>query len=100
MPLMEAFTFIVVGAATGALVVVMAVVVAGIRREERIMTMTHRKPPGPSALLTRRILGLYVRWTNSRAGPDRDLDEPCPFTVAPAPRSRTRVGWPGSPDDR
>ena len=72
MPLIEAFTFMVVGAATGALVVVMAVVVAGIRREERTMTMTRRRAPGPSALLTRRILGLYVRKTD--AGPGQDVD--------------------------
>ncbi len=82
MPLMEAFTFIVVGAATGAIVVVMAVVVAGIRREERIMTMTRRKPPGPSALLTRRILGLYVRKTET--GPGQDVDA----GIRPYERSR------------
>jgi hypothetical protein len=76
MPLMEAVTFIVVGAATGALVVVMVLVVAGIRREERIMTMTRRKAPGQSALLTRRILGLYVRKANSGSDPTHDPDEP------------------------
>jgi hypothetical protein len=70
MPLIEAFTFIVAGAVAGALVVVMAVVVAGIRHEERIMTMTRRKPPGPSALVTRRILGLYVRKTDTEPRQD------------------------------
>jgi hypothetical protein len=75
MPLIEAFMFIVVGAATGALVVVIAVVVAGIRHEERIMTMTRRKAPGPSALVTRRILGLYVRKTDTGPGQDVDPDE-------------------------
>ena len=72
MPLIEAFTFMVVGAATGALVVVIAVVVAGIRHEERIMTMTRRKAPGPLALLTRRILGLYVRNTDTEPREDAD----------------------------
>jgi hypothetical protein len=82
MPLIEAITFMVVGAATGALVVVIAVVVAGIRHEERIMTMTRRKAPGPSALLTRRILGLYVRKTDP--GPRQDADR----GIRPYERSR------------
>ncbi len=75
MPLIEVFTFIVAGAAIGALVVVLAMVVAGIRHEERIMTMTRRKAPGPSALVTRRILGLYVRKTDTEPGQDLDPDE-------------------------
>jgi hypothetical protein len=64
MPLIEAITFIVVGAATLALAAMIVIVSIGVRREERRMTMTRNSAPGPAAWLTRRIVGLYVRQTD------------------------------------
>jgi hypothetical protein len=74
MPLIEAFTFMIVGAVAATVAIMMALVVIGIRNEERDVTMTRRKAPGMAAWLARRILGLYVR----KPGPGRgnaDWDE-------------------------
>ena len=68
MPLIEAFTFIIVGALIATLTIIMALVVIGIRNEERDMTMIRRRAPGLAALVTRRIVGLYVRKTGSGPG--------------------------------
>lgn len=80
MPIFEALTFIIVGAATATFAIIMAVVIIGVRNEERDMTMIRRKAPGLAAWLARRILGLYVRKTDpgpgGGTGGDNGLDEP------------------------
>ena len=75
MPLIEAFVFIIVGAGSATLAIMMAVVVIGVRNEERDMTMHQRRAPGLAAWLTRRIVGLHVRETDPKPGADADWDE-------------------------
>ena len=52
--------FIFAVAAMGLVLVVLAVVVAGIRQEPPGQELT-RQPPRRTARLTRRLLGVYVR---------------------------------------
>jgi hypothetical protein len=52
--------FILAAAAMGLVLVVLAVVVAGIRQEPPAQQLT-RQPPRLMAGLTRRLLGVYVR---------------------------------------
>jgi pseudouridine-5'-phosphate glycosidase len=75
MPLIEAFTFMIVGAATATVAIIMALVVIGIRNEERDVTMTRRKAPGIAAWLARRILGVYVRKPGPGGGGNADSEE-------------------------
>ena len=75
MPLIEALIFIIVGAGSATLAIIMAVVVIGVRNEERDMTMSRRRAPGLAAWLARRILGLYVRKTTARLSEELDPDE-------------------------
>jgi hypothetical protein len=49
------------GAALAAVAVIMVIVAAGIRREDRYRTFERPAAPGPSALLARTVLGRYVR---------------------------------------
>jgi len=63
MPLAEALAFIAAGASSASLLAIMVIVVCGIRREERELTMLRRIAPGLAAWLTRQIVGLYVRKT-------------------------------------
>jgi len=75
MPLIAAFAFFIVGAGTATLVIIMAVVVIGIRHEERDATMNRRKAPGLAAWLARRIVGLYVRKPDLGPSPYVDPDK-------------------------
>jgi len=61
MPLIEVLIFIIVGAGSATLAIMMAIVIIGVRNEERDMTMIRRRAPGLAARLARRILRLYVR---------------------------------------
>ena len=73
MPPTAALILTVVVAATLVLAVTMVIVIAGIRREERDVSMIRRSAPSPAAWLTRRIVGLYVRKTDSDICPDREI---------------------------
>jgi hypothetical protein len=79
MPPLEVLALVVVVAATLALFAVMLVVITGIRREERELTMTRKKAPGPAAWLTRQIVDLYIRKTDPEAfpGTDRPVRQEC-----------------------
>jgi hypothetical protein len=62
MPAFEALA-VVVAAVFLALIALVAVVIRGIHREERRMTVLYARPPGTAAFVARRVLGLYVRKT-------------------------------------
>ena len=80
MPLIEALIFIIVGAGSATLAIMISVVIIGVRNEERDMTMSRRRAPGLAAWLARRILGLYVRKTDPGPKADADWDEPSRLT--------------------
>jgi hypothetical protein len=61
-------TGIVLGASLAVLGIVFAAVTIGIRRQERAASLGHR-PTSLSAILARRILGLYVRTPAGPHGP-------------------------------
>jgi len=69
MPFAEALAFIVVGASSVSLLAIMVIVVRGIRREERELTMLRRIAPGLAAWMTRQIVGLYIRKTAAEPTP-------------------------------
>ena len=72
MPLIEALAFVVVGASSTSLVALMVIVIRGIQHEERELTMLRRIAPGLAALLTRQIVGLYIRKTDAEPIPRDD----------------------------
>jgi hypothetical protein len=76
MSLTEALAFIVVGASSVSLLAVMVIVISGIRREERELSMLRRIAPGLAAWMTRQIVGLYVRKTEAEPIPDDDRVRP------------------------
>ncbi len=57
-----------------AVAAIVLVVVSGIRREERELSMTRKRAPGLDAAIARRILGLYVRKTDPEPGFRHDAD--------------------------
>ncbi|HXW47478.1 MAG TPA: hypothetical protein VEL03_21970 [Streptosporangiaceae bacterium] len=66
-------TLVVVGvtvvvATAVVLAAIVLIVVSGIRREERELSMTRKRAPGLDAALTRRILGLYIKKTDPEPG--------------------------------
>lgn len=54
-------TIFVVAAGFAFVIVVTVVVIVGVRREERYMTLENRQAPGATAHLARMVLGRYVR---------------------------------------
>jgi hypothetical protein len=54
-------TIFLVAAGFAFVIVVTVVVIVGIRREERYLTLANRQAPGAAALLARVVLGRYVR---------------------------------------
>jgi hypothetical protein len=73
---MAAIEVIVFAVAAGFafVIVVTIVVIIGVRREERYLTLTNKTAPGAIAQLARIVLGRYVRkeqdWTIERHRPD------------------------------
>jgi hypothetical protein len=73
---MAAIEVIVFAAAAGcAFVIVMTIIViVGVHREERHLTLLNKSAPGPTALIARIVLGRYVRkerdWVIDRRGDD------------------------------
>jgi len=64
MPPAEALGLIAIIVTALALAATVIIVVAGIRHEERELSMTRKTAPGPAAALARRVLGLYVKKTD------------------------------------
>jgi hypothetical protein len=81
--------FIVAVGATGLVLVVLAVVVAGIRQEPRAQELTGQAPR-LMASLTRRLLGVYVRSPDSPVitGQRRGEPGPAPGPARPPDRAR------------
>jgi len=78
MQLAVELAFIVVTASSASLLTIMVIVVRGIRREERELTMLRRIAPGLAAWMTRQIVGLYVRKTAAEPIPGDDrVPAPC-----------------------
>jgi hypothetical protein len=73
---MAAIEVIVFAAAAGFafVIAVTIVVIIGVRREERYLSLTNRTAPGAIAQLARIVLGRYVRreqdWVAQRSDPD------------------------------
>ncbi len=87
MPIM----FILAAGATALVLAVLAVVVAGIRQEPRAQELT-RQAPRRMASVTRRLLGLSVRWPDPAVITGQQRGEP---GHAPGPArlpDRTRPG--------
>ena len=76
MQLAVELAFIVVTASSASLLTIMVIVVRGIRREERELTMLRRIAPGLAAWMTRQIVGLYVRKTAADPTPGDDRVPP------------------------
>jgi hypothetical protein len=81
--------FIVAAGAMGLVLVVLAVVVAGIRQEPPSEELT-RQPPRPMASLTRRLLGVYVRRPDPSVITDQQRGEPSHASGPARPPDRTR----------
>jgi hypothetical protein len=69
----------------GLIVVITAIVIFGIRKEERYLTLANRDAPSVMAQLARLILGRYVRRENGRERRERHDDE----ALTPS-----RTNWP------
>jgi hypothetical protein len=54
-------TIFVVAAGFAFVIVATIIVIVGVRREERYMTLWNRQAPGATAYLARVVLGRYVR---------------------------------------
>jgi hypothetical protein len=73
---MAAIEVIVFATAAGFafVIAVTIVVIIGVRREERYLSLTNRTAPGAIAQLARIVLGRYVRreqdWVAQRSDPD------------------------------
>ena len=76
MPLAVELAFLVVGASSASLLTIMVIVIRGIRREERELSMLRRIAPGLAAWMTRHIVGLYVRKTAAEPIPADDRMPP------------------------
>jgi hypothetical protein len=81
--------FIVAAGATGLVLAVLAVVVAGIRQEPPAQELT-RQPPRLMASLTRRLLGVYVRSPDPSVITGQQRAEPgrAPGPARPPDRAR------------
>jgi len=82
--------FIVAAAAMGLVLVVLAVVVAGIRQEPPPAQELTRQAPRLMARLTRRLLGVYVRTPDPAVTTDQQRGEPSHASGAARPPDRTR----------
>jgi hypothetical protein len=80
---------IVAVAAAGLVLVVLAVVVAGIRQEPPAQELT-RQPPRLMASLTRRLLGVYVRRPDPPAITGQQRGEPGHASEPARPPDRAR----------
>ena len=81
--------FIVAAAAMGLVLVVLAVVVAGIRQEPSAQELS-RQPPRLIARLTRRLLGVSGRWPDPPVNAGRRRGEPGQAPGPARPPDRTR----------
>ena len=81
--------FIVAAGATGLVLAVLAVVVAGIRQEPPAQELT-RQAPRLMARLTRRLLGVSVRWPDPSVSTGQQRAEPGQAPGPARPPDRTR----------
>ena len=71
-----------VGGVMVLVLILLAVVVAGIKQEPSAEELTSR-PPSLVSALVRRLLGVYVRKPGQPPAPDQDHGEPCLTTWDP-----------------
>jgi hypothetical protein len=81
--------FIAAAGATGLVLAVLAVVVAGIRQEPPAQELT-RQAPRLMARLTRRLLGVSVRWPDPSVITGQQRAEPGQAPGPARPPDRTR----------
>jgi hypothetical protein len=79
---------VAVGAGFAFVVVMMLIVIAGIRKEERHWTLMHRRAPGVAAWIGRLVLGRYVRVEYDPAPHDYPDDHPDRYRGPIGPRRR------------
>ncbi len=74
---MAAIDVIIFAAAAGFAfaVLITVVVIIGIRKEERYLTLMNKTAPGAMAQLARIVLGRYVRREHDLMAPQRNPDE-------------------------
>jgi hypothetical protein len=74
---MAAIEFIIFAAAAGFAfaVLITVVVIIGIRKEERYLTLMNKTAPGAMAQLARIVLGRYVRREHDLMAPRHNPDE-------------------------